>query len=212
MRGGRHGVARAPELRKEELRVHAGPHQLDRDLPLVLIVGSLGQVHRAHTAAAQHAYQPVRADPPPWESAMAGMEFRDRAMHFALHKARRGFVARQECTDLRLKRGVAAARRNQPGIALRGRQIGGLMKEILDPVPPLRRHVPASCLTPQWIHASASRCSRPTVAIEVPSACTVSSTLRPQKRSSLTPRESDGESLMRSIRARRSALAYTPGP
>ena len=50
-----------PKMAQHRIRVHAALDDLDRDLLFVLLVGTLGQINRTHSAAAKltnHAVWP----------------------------------------------------------------------------------------------------------------------------------------------------------
>src|SRR5262245_195845 len=119
----------APETLQDKVGVHAGRYQLDRGFYLVLVIVALGQVHRAHAAAADLANQPVGADPFRSAPGALGVDKMPNAGSDLILNKRSGLlVVLQEGVDLAEQVRVAIASRLDPRAALAGGNVQRLVE------------------------------------------------------------------------------------
>src|SRR5882724_7425179 len=181
------------ETSKDEVGIHPRTDQLDRNARLVMLVVAFGEIDRAHAPTAQFANQAIGSDASLRASGCAFFEqCNDRALHLLFEKTRLDFgMAREQRRHLALQLAIARALLLEPLRAFVAGKIERPLEEIAGSPPTLRSHFLSApdfalCVISRWSHASAVRCSRPTVATEMPSACAVSSTLSPPKKRSST--------------------------
>jgi hypothetical protein len=110
-------LALVPELPQQGLGVHAPLDELDRDALLVLLVGALRQVDRAHPASAHLANQDVGADAPA----------RGRRLAF------RG----PDPLVVGPQIGVSGAGALQEGTPFRGAEAEGVVEQVVEALPAL---------------------------------------------------------------------------
>jgi hypothetical protein len=124
----------------------AQPRQLQRHLPLVGAVGSLGQPDAAHAAFAKLTQQPPGADELACESAgeRAVLQFRQPMSIDLGQRAHEGAglqagLHRQQRRQCAAQRRVTVRQRRQPGPALGGGQIQCFVEQLVDGRPVARR-------------------------------------------------------------------------
>src|SRR5262249_57331121 len=98
--------------------------------------------------------------------------------------APRSLPAVEQGTEFHAESSPPAANPVNPGRALVGRDVHRLVKQFTDLAPALGCHAVLPWSISLYSQASASLCSLPTVATEMPSARAVSSTVKPPKKRS----------------------------
>ena len=182
-------LAFAAEAAEDEIGVEAGAHQFDGDFGFVLIVGANGEIDGAHASGADFADEPVGADAAPFHAGLprdvAG-DGENGAVDFGDDKALGDAVAFEKGGDLGEQFPVAGAGFFEPAGKGFRRLVESAAEDVLDPFPAFRfrRQSQAPTFlaaTSRWSQATAVRCSRTTVAEEIPRAWATSSRSKPPK-------------------------------
>ena len=163
------------------------PQELDRD-PLLELVDSQRQEHRAHAAAAEEPLDAVGADPTP-DHGRLGPESPRSDRHQVGTVVVGGPRVRQQGLDLPLQLEVVAAGLLQGCLLLRSRQVQEFVEDRLDALPELgsQRLSPpvevadGAVLSSRLSQVLAARHLRLAVEKEMPSTSEISSTVRPVK-------------------------------
>src|SRR5262245_55810016 len=214
------------EAAKDEVRIKTGMHQFNSNVRLILLVVARSQINGPHSASTQLTYQAIRTKSSPFDLRLdRGAELHHRALHFRTD-VDPGFAitCNQRC-DFGAQLSVTVAVSVEPRFPFGLRAFERLMEDFFDFLPASgighafegSSAAPASSLggaaaISRCSQASAKRCSRPTVATEIPSAWAVSSALKPPKNRSSMTWALRGSMVASAFSASSSITISRPGP